>query len=57
MTIHLTLEEVCRKCTDWHEVCRIKGYTSLFCITSALDTEIILTEEEAVKFGIIKMTP
>lgn len=54
MKIKTTLGEILEKCYNWSDFCIDKGY-SLWCVNEGGgDVEIDLTEEEAIKYGVIK---
>ena len=54
MRITLTLEEVLHKCNDWEVFCEEKGYSEWAVNEGGGDIEVSLTEEEVIKYGIIK---
>ncbi len=53
MTIHLTLEEALNRCNDWTALCAAKGWSEYAVREGGGDIEIVLTEEEALEYGII----
>jgi hypothetical protein len=53
MTIITTLSEVFEKCSDWEFFCEEEGWAT-FCIKEGGgDIAIHLTEEQAIKYGLI----
>lgn len=53
MVISLTLAEILDKCNDWDFFCEEKGFSVWAVNEGGGDVEVSLTEEEAIKFGII----
>ena len=54
MKIIITCSEALRKCHNWLEFCKEFGLSE-YCVNSGYgNSEVTLTEEQAVKHGIIK---
>ena len=53
MKITVTCSELLRRCYDWIEVCSELGLDE-YCCKWAGHSEVVLTEEQAKKFGLIK---
>ena len=54
MLISLTLSEILDRCNDWDEFCSDKGWSEWCVNEGGGDIEVTLTEEEAIKYGVIK---
>ena len=54
MRITITLEEVLDKCYDWDTFCEEKGWSVWAVNEGGGDTEVYLTEDEAIEYGIIR---
>lgn len=54
MTITLTLEKVLDRCNDWEQFCDQEGWSEYAVNEGGGDIEVSLSEEKAIKYGIIK---
>lgn len=53
MKILITLSEVLDRCSDWEYFCEEEGWSEWCVNEGGGDTEILLTEEKAIKYGVI----
>lgn len=53
MKIVLTLGEVLRRTHDWEKFCEEKGWSEWAVNEGGDDIEVSLTEEEAIKYGVL----
>jgi hypothetical protein len=54
MEITLDLSEILDRCNDWEEFCDEQGW-SVWCVNEGGgDLEITMSEEEAIKYGLIR---
>lgn len=54
MKIMITLSEILNRCNNWIEFCNDKGWSEWCVNEGGGEIEIILTEDEAIKYGLIK---
>lgn len=54
MQITLMLSQVLDRCNDWNQFCADKGWSEWCVNEGGGNIEVTLSEEEAIKYGIIK---
>jgi len=54
MYIHMTLREILDCCTDWEYFCEEEGWSVWAVNEGGGDVEVNLSEEQAIKHGILK---
>ncbi|KKM90899.1 hypothetical protein LCGC14_1233970 [marine sediment metagenome] len=54
MKIVLTLSEVLHRTHDWEKFCEEKGWSEWAVNEGGGDIEVSLTEEEAIKYGVLR---
>jgi len=53
MKVVLSLSEAMHRCNDWGKFCREFGWDEYACAEGGSDIDVTLTEEEALRHGII----
>lgn len=54
MKIVLTLEEVLDRCNDWEKFCEKEGWSVWAVNEGGGDIDVVLSEDKAKEYGIIK---
>lgn len=54
MKIKLTLSEILDRCNNWDKFCEEQGWSVWAVNEGGGDTEVILSEDEAIRYGIIR---
>lgn len=54
MTVNLTLKEIQERCANWTYFCNQEDWDEWSVAEGGGDVEVVLTEEKAIKYGLIE---